>query len=185
MTFKKIILCIVSIFIILIFFKTEFYSEWLDRKIYPIYDNMDQDMDHMDLKERREKRFGLTYYVAEETDTILKMQNAKDPIILLPPNKYIKQDLHFMDFLIVEPSLFYYYVGRKSVWATSADVQKANWAIVAEKTRATLPRYNPDKQPIFLLYEDKNICIALVQITSKQQLDMILSFYKDFNADDL
>jgi len=56
-----------------------------------------------------------------------------------------------------EPAVFYYFTGINSVWASSPNVEKANWAIYAGKTG-----------------------VRVMQIKSKGQLDSLILIYKKF-----
>ena len=157
MQFRRLILLVVVIIGVLIFFKTEYYSNWLEThvKAPPIEDQLD----HTSIEQRMEYRFNNLYrlcqYMKKTLDTT-KFKNG-EVVILLPPNDYI-HSVGSDAFHLPEPAEFYYHTGLKTVWTTSPDVEKANWWINVQA---------------------KNN-VSFVPIRSKEELHAILETYKKF-----
>ena len=158
MFFRRVILLVVSLAAIGGLYKTEFITNWLGRFIFPEDNPMTDQFDRTDIEERRARRFGNTYMLCQYMTKTLDTSKLKtnEPIILLPPNAYLKSV--GSAFNLPEPAEIYYHCGLKTVWTTSPDVEKANWAVVA------MGKGN----------------IAFVPLTSKDQLQELLNTYKNF-----
>lgn len=131
MTYKKIILLAIAVFGLLIFFKAEPYQNWIDRFILNPNTVLSEQFTKKTYEERKEYRFGNLYmlvdYIKKNLDTT--SFKTKEPLILLPPNDYLKS-VGVDAFSLPEPSIFYYHSGVKAVWTTSPNVEQANWVII-------------------------------------------------------
>lgn len=161
MVAKRFILLIVSAFGILIFFKTETYTRWIDTFILNPNTPISEQFEKTGVEERREYRYQNVYRLCQYIKKTLDTSRFKDePKILLPPNKYLEavgqKALH-----MPEPAEFYYHTGLITLWTTSPEVQKANWAI----------------------YADDKGNISFMHIDSPQQLQMLLATYKNYKPD--
>lgn len=159
MTFKKIILFVASCLIILIFFHTEFYGNWFETKIYRAWESeaeletFDYQRTHMDPEQRKIDKLSSTYTFSKQVAEYLKKNNAKNPLVLLPPQEYMKE--RQINMLIPEPIVFYYHCGVKGAWYTSANVNQANWAIIAKAGD-----------------------LSIIPVTNQRERDAIIASYK-------
>jgi hypothetical protein len=153
---KKWILFFAAIVILALVFAVPLYNHWLFTNILT-YDAVIEQAHYMSLEERRKIRFGKSYIMYSEMADILKAEGGTDPVLLLPPDAYVRQ-LGIKDFRIVEPLEFYYFTGIKSVTIESSDVQRASWTLA------------PAKDPP----------MVLVRITSAQELEEYISVFKKF-----
>jgi|GEM_PF-529146 len=204
MIFKRAVLFFIALIIVIAFFKSDFYNTWFNTKILQmqdpdsytgvedvpaVYDRVTdmigKQAERMSVRERMEMRYGMSYYISEAVDSILKANKVKDPYILFPPNAYLKEGLHYNDFNVPEPAIFYYFTGLQEVWANSPEVQKTNWTVIIEslKNKDYLQQIIAEGQKIIPLYNGNGIVIALIQVTDKQQLGLILDHYKNYNAE--
>lgn len=159
MLYKKIILTAVAAFGIMAFFKADYYQAWLDRYIMPEHTKVSDQMERTSAEERKEYRFGNMYSLCKYMKNMLDTTSfkTKEPVVLLPPNAYLAAKCQQMPHL-AEPAEFYYHCGIKTLWTTSPDVQKANWALVVTS----------------------NGGIAFTPIRNQQQLNDLLTLYKDY-----
>ena len=109
----------------------------------------------MDIEARKKMRYGSTYTVVNWAVSQLKQLQIADPVILLPPDSYVKAN-GVMTVNIPEPATFYYYTGCRAVCANSPDARDATWALVPVKPTMRL-REIRDKEDIdHLIYLYKN-----------------------------
>lgn len=158
MLYKKIILCAVAAFGIMVFFKTDYYALWLER--YITNPDYNEQMKHASVEERRQWRYGNTYIICQYIKKTLDTTSYKpggEPIVLLPPNDYLAAH-NITAYKLAEPAEIYYHIGVVTLWTTSPDVNKANWALIAKN----------------------NADIAMVPIRSKEQLQQLLDMYKNY-----
>ena len=159
MLFKRIILTAVSVLGILLFFKSDYYSRWLDVFILPENTKIEDQFQKTGVEERKEYRFGNLYslcqYMKKTLDTTAFRNGGA--IVLLPPNDYLKAK-GVEVFHMPEPAEFYYHIGIKTVWTTSPDVDKANWAIVISGKNS----------------------IAFIPIRSAEERKALLETYKNY-----
>lgn len=159
MNFKKIILFVAASLIVLIFFHTEFYGNWFQNKIYRAWESeaevetFDYQWDHMDPEQRKIDKLASTYTFSQQVAAYLAKMGAKNPLVLLPPQEYLKE--RHIDLLIPEPIVFYYHCGIKGAWYTSANVNKADWAIIARNGELNIiPIKNqPERDTIIASYK--------------------------------
>lgn len=159
MFYKKIILTAVAALGIMAFFGSDYYQGWLDRYIMPEHTKVADQMERMSVEERKEYRFNTLYTLCKYMKNMLDTTSFKagEPIVLLPPNAYLAAKCQQMPHL-AEPAEIYYHCGIKSVWTTSPDAQKANWAIVVTQDGG----------------------IAFTPLRTKEQRDQLLNLYKDY-----
>lgn len=174
MNYKKILLLVASLLIILIFFyptgkdsqdQRFTYDNWLESKIlnsFGFADNQNEwdqfsfQVEHLDIEKRRSARLGGTYSFCQNLKRFFEEQKVKDPLVLLPPQEFIKANN--IDLLIPEPIVFYYECGLKGAQVTSANVSKSNWSIVPDGRGGLTP----------------------VEITTKAQLDTLISAFSKY-----
>lgn len=159
MSYKKFILLVVSVAWLIIFFNTKYYSAWIDKYILNPGTLLSDQMDRTSVEERKEYRFGNLYKLCQYMQKTLDTTTFKngEPIVLLPPNEYLAAK-GIDAFRMPEPAEFYYHIGVKTVWTTSPDVQKANWAIVASSKES----------------------LAFVPIRTAEQRRQLLDLYKNY-----
>ncbi len=127
MNFKSLILFLASIFVIALIYNLPMYNSWMERKIIPVANIPDQ-LEHIDIEERRVSRYGYTYSVLK--DMQIKLSAEQNVVVLIPPQDYLRAN-KINDFDEIEPSLFYYFTGLNSVGMLSPNIEQATWAIVA------------------------------------------------------
>jgi hypothetical protein len=152
---RRSLLFIVSIASIVLFFTIPLNATWFYKRVVASIHNFSIERDHMDLDERRTYKYRDTYVILQQAANFLNTNNAVNPIVLLPPNAYLKSQ--HMDIRMPEPVVFYYYIGLRAVWTDSPDVESANWALVAKDGK-----------------------VHLVRLENKDQLHQLLSFYKNY-----
>jgi hypothetical protein len=109
---------------------------------------------------RKTARYGYSYLAYQELVKVFKTGKYKNPVVLLPPEKYFK-DNKVKDIVIVEPAIFYYFTGYQAVWYNSADVKKAN----------------------FVLMPDGQGRVMLQQIGSENALNKLIDSFKKYKID--
>ena len=159
MLLKRIILTAVAAFGILLFFNTEYYTKWKEVFLLNPNTKIEDQFDHTSVEERKEYRFGNTYSLCQYMKKTLDTTKYKKggAIVLLPPNDFLKAK-GVDAFHMPEPAEFYYHIGIKTVWTTSPDVNKANWAIVLNGKNS----------------------LAFVPISTPEQLNALLETYKNY-----
>ncbi len=158
MFYKKIILFIIAVFGLLLFFKTDYYANWIDRFILNPNTTVEEQMSKTSVEERKEYRFGNLYTLCQYMKKTLDTTSFKngEPIVLLPPNDYLKAK-GVETFHMAEPAEFYYHIGVKTVWTTHPDAQKANWAIIVtgKNNIAFIPiRTTAERQQLLDMYKN-------------------------------
>jgi len=131
MLYNKLNLFLAAILVIVFILYIPVYNNWLNSKIINGADYNFQ-MSHLAPEERMINRFGTNYNVYHAIANSLKQQNAVDPVVLLPPKKYLKAMKLEGDFDVVEPEVFYYFTGYKSTSFNSPMSDRAGWALVVE-----------------------------------------------------
>ena len=158
MLYKQIILLALSVVFIFVFFNIDTYSNWLDR--FLLNPDIKEQFGKLDVKERYEDRFGSVYILIEVLHARIDTSKDKENVILLPPNAYIRSQ-RIENFNLPEPAVFYYLSGLKTVWTTSPEVGKANWAIVAVAGKG----------------------LNIIKLTDTNELHQLLDMYKNFKPD--
>ena len=153
----KLNLTLTSILLISLLFTIPVYNHWIFDNVLSPNARIKDQMTMMDDQKRMEYRFGATYIEYENITAVFKKINAKDVVLLLPPNDYLVEE-KIKDFHSVEPAEFYYFTGYKAVWADSPDAGLANWAVVIHDHKAVLNK-----------------------IRDKASLDLLLTEYKKYN----
>lgn len=159
MNYTKLNLLLTSILAILLFFNIPNFSYWLRSNILHADNNILEQSKLMDIEDRRSIRYGHSYRVYKQLTDRLKDLDSLNPVMLLPPDDYIREK-KVADFYVIEPAMFYYLTGIKAVWINSPDVMKANWT----------------------LGPDKNNNITLMRIKNKTELQDILDVYKKYHV---
>ena len=154
MNYKSILLTFIGIAAIIMFCNFPANSEWVHNKISTVV-NINDLAQHMNVEERKEARYGYSYTVFRDIKN--NIGNEKDAVILLPPDNYL-HDMKVNYLSMVEPAVFYYFTGVKSVNASSPQAGSATWAL-------TTQGYGR---------------ISLQKINTKQQLDSQLVLYRKY-----
>lgn len=156
----KINLTLVAILIIVCYFNIPFYNNWLNTNLLnPAFDVFALSK-QMDPEQRKVNRFGYTYMVYREMAQVLRKSNMKDPVLLLPPDGYLR-DNQVRDINACEPAIFYYFTGLHSVWYTSPNVAKANCVVIP----------------------DGHGKVMLKKIENKSELDSLLAIFRKYKSD--
>ncbi len=131
MSYKKLILFAVAALGVMMFFKTDYYTLWIDKYIMNPSTTLSDQMERTSAEQRKEYRYGNLYVMCQYMKKTLDTTSfkTKEPIVLLPPNDYLTAQGITL-FHMPEPAEFYYHTGIKTVWTTSPDVQQANWALI-------------------------------------------------------
>lgn len=156
----KINLTLVAILAIVLFFNIPFYNHWLNTNILNPAISISSTYKVLDNEQRMVSRFGYTYSVYKEMSAVFKKAKIKDPVVLLPPDAYLKEK-KIIGILVVEPAIYYYFTGQKAVWYDSPDVLKANCAMV------------PGNQGK----------ITVRKINNRDELNALLNIYKNYKLD--
>jgi hypothetical protein len=140
---KKIKLTLLSLVAIAFIFSVPFNNEWLNTKIFNDHFSISDQAEHLGVEERMEYRFGNSYLAYQAIiKTIAANANPKDVVLLLPPASYIREQKVEGGFDSPEPAVFYYFTAIKGVIWKSPEVEKANWAFVADNHRMYLRKIN-------------------------------------------
>jgi hypothetical protein len=156
----KINLTLISILIIVLYFNIPFYNNWMNTNLFnPAFDITSMGK-QMSIEQRKVNRFGYSYIVYKEMSKIFKSTNIKNPVLLLPPDAFMKEN-KVKDFSIVEPAIFYYFTGYKGVWYNSPDVNEANCMVIP----------------------DGHGKVMIKKIESKEELTAIIAQFKKYKID--
>jgi hypothetical protein len=132
--FKAFILLVASVISLLIFFGMEPNKMWLNQRIMVYWEDYQEQKLNLDLEERKLARYQSDYEFARNvTDFFEKRGTVAKALVLLPPSDYFKAN--GIQVHVVEPSIFYYFTGLKTIWATSPEATKANWYITTKDGR--------------------------------------------------
>lgn len=156
----KINLTLIAVLIIVLFFNIPFYNNWLNTNILNPALSIPSLSKTMDTEQRRISRFGYSYMIFKEVSDVIKKSPLKDPLLLLPPDQYLK-DNKVTNISIIEPAIFYYFTGTKAVWYNSPNVAKANCALIP----------------------DGNGKVILSTINNQEELDALIAKYKKYKID--
>lgn len=153
MLYKQIILLFVAGLVALLFFCIPCYRDWLSLKILNEHVEISEQSKHTDIEYRMLARFGEPYQLYKEIAGRLR----DNPMILLPPNRYVHLQQGEKSNDIATPEIFYYFTGMRSVIASSPNVGLAHFAITVGKKKFTL-----------------------VEITTPHYLDSLVTLYKPY-----
>jgi len=130
MYFRQLLLLAASVLGLLILYKTEFITTWLDTHI--VNPSTTEQFDHTSIEERREMRYATTWSICKYMEKTLA--DAKvDPsqvIVLQAPNDYFKAQ--HSQIHLAEPAEFYYHCGIHTIWTTAPNVNKATWVLMPD-----------------------------------------------------
>lgn len=154
---RKLILLVLSLFLLLVLFQLPTYSYWLENNLLS-YDAVKEQSEHMSLDDRKLSRYGGMYGMYLQIATVLKKDGKKDPIILIPPDECVQKIAEVKDFHMDEPLVFYYFTGIRAVSASSSDARKATWALTPYKGAP----------------------LIVTKISSPQHLEAILADFKKY-----
>jgi hypothetical protein len=152
---RSFILLLVSVVFIFLFFQAPVNNTWLTARIEPYYKSFQVEKKHMSLEDRRTYKYKGPYILLTQITKFLSTHNAHNPVILLPPNSYIKTQ--HVDLRVPEPVAVYYYTGLHAVWTDSPNVDSADWAIIVEKGK-----------------------VNLAHLAGREQLHQLLAMYKNY-----
>jgi hypothetical protein len=131
-SFKGVILFFISIIVVFIFFGLDRNKSLLNDRIIPYWDDFQEQKDKTELEERKVNRYGYDYMFPKTVASFFeKKGNVSKVLLLVPTTDYFKQ--HGVDIHVVEPSVFYYFTGLKTVWAHSPKAVNANWVLTVDK----------------------------------------------------
>ncbi len=156
----KINLTLIAALVIVLFFNIPFYNNWLNTNLLNPAVSISKLSQQLGIEERRTSRFGYSYMIYQELPGIFKNAKIANPLVLLPPQAYLKEQ-KVKDFTVVEPAIFYYFIGHKAVWYNSPGVEKANCALV------------PDGKGR----------VMLSKLGSPEDLNKLLTLYKKYKLD--
>ena len=100
-------------------------------------------------------RFGTTYNAFKAMQKMLESTKSKDPVVLMPPDNYIRAMKVDGDVAMPEPAVFYYFTGIRSVFANSPQRELADWVLVAENHRLWIRKIQSKKQRDSLVLQFK------------------------------
>ena len=152
---KRSSLFLLSIAVIALYFMLPLNTAWFQKRISPYIHNFSLEKDHLSVEERREYKYRDIYVLLSQMAVFLGKNSVPEPLVLLPPNSFLKAQ--HVNLRMPEPVVFYYYTGFKAVWTDSPNVDSANWAVVSKDGK-----------------------INLVQLKNKQNVQQILSYYKNY-----
>jgi len=131
-SFKGVILFFISIIVVFIFFGFERNKSMLTDRIVPYWDDFQEQQDKTELEERKVNRYGYDYMFPKTVANFFEKKGIAGKVLLLvPTTDYFKE--HGVDIHVVEPSVFYYFTGLKTVWAHSPKAVNANWILTVDK----------------------------------------------------
>lgn len=150
---------LVSFAAIFIILNAGYYKEWFAAKPVTYWSDFQKEKDDtLDQAGILRQRYGIVYTMSMRVKDVMIQKKVAHPVILFEPNSFYRDSLHvYPNIHAPEPALFYYYTGLEGVWTNSPDVGKANFLLTMSKKG-----------------------IKLQQITSPQQLQVILAFYKKY-----
>lgn len=156
---KGFLLTLVAFVAIFIILNAGYYKEWFQNKPAQYWsDFLKEKDDTLDQAGILKERYGIVYTICMRVKEVAAQKKVAHPVILFEPNSFYKDSLHiYPNIHAPEPAVFYYYTGLEGVWMNSPDVRKAN----------------------FLLRMSKK-GIKLDQISTPQQLQQILDYYKKY-----
>lgn len=152
---KSLILFIVSVIFIIFFAQATANRLWITQRIWPYMFEFWVQKDHLSLEDRREYKYRGPYVLLTQIAKVLDTSKAHNPVLLLPPNSFIKAQ--HVDLRVPEPVVVYYYTGCHAVWTDSPNVDSANWALLVQNGK-----------------------VRLAQLTKPEQLQQILAIYKNY-----
>lgn len=124
--FSKILLTILSIFLIVIFKNIGVNKYWFE-KTGNYWEAFKEQKDaDATVEEIKRERWGAPYIISLMIKDYFEKNKIKNPVLLLEPNDYLKQS-NVLGTGLPEPIVFYYYTGVKMVWMNSKNVQEANY----------------------------------------------------------
>jgi hypothetical protein len=132
--FKAFILLVASIISLLIFFGLEPNKIWLNQRIMLYWEDYQEQKLNLDLEERKLARYQSDYEFAKTVTGFFEKRGTADKtLLLIPSSEYF--NTHGFQIHVVEPTIFYYFTGLKTIWANSSEANKANWYITASDGR--------------------------------------------------
>lgn len=152
---KSFVLLLASVAFILLFFLAPANNVWLTGRLWPYIASFPLEKDHMSLDDRKAYKYRESYMILMNAANYLSSHNAVDPVILLPPNSYIREQ--HVKLHVPEPVVFYYFTGYRAVWTDSPGVENADWAL--------------------LIHDGK---VHLAHLKGPEQLQELLALYKDY-----
>lgn len=150
---RRVLLFFVSILFIYLFFNTEATHIWLEDRILPFRRHLQEDLQHMSLKDRKEIRWGGSYIGAQGLANYFRREHIKDPLVLIPPQEYFTRN--GINISMPEPIVFYYYSGLRTTLPNSPYLYKAQYALAIDSAMNT----------------------DIVHLTGKEDIDRIVKAY--------
>ena len=132
--FKGFILLVVSVISLFIFFGFDNNKRWLNERIIPYWEDFKEQKLNLDIEERKLARYESDYLFAKDITAFFEKRGTADKVlVLLPPTDYFTAN--GLNIHVVEPTVFYYLTGLKTIWAYHQKATKANWMITANNGR--------------------------------------------------
>jgi hypothetical protein len=153
---KKVLLLVAAVVSIVLYFSTPYYNSWIFLRVLNPHLSVWQQMGRLDTNERRLLRYGRPYDNCMIINAIIHRAHAANQVVLLPPRAYLTT-LGIPDF-DVDPAVFYYFTGLRSVEANSAGVDSASLCLVPDNTHN----------------------ITVKKIHNRKELDDLLNRYKPY-----
>ena len=133
-SFKELLLFFVSTFAIITVFSFGENKSMLDDRITPYWDDFKDQVNETDLETRKTNRYGVDYLFPKQVASFFeKKGNTANVLLLMPNTSYFKQQN--LEIHVVEPSIFYYFTGLKTVWPYNKKAINANWVLTVDKGR--------------------------------------------------
>jgi len=137
--FKTFILLATSITSLFIFFGLPPYKRWFNERIIPYWEDFQEQRLNLNLEERKLSRYQVDYeFALNVSDFFEKRGIINKSLVLIPPSGYF--NAHGLHIHVVEPTVFYYFTGLKTIWPNSPEANKANWYITARNGRLIFNR---------------------------------------------
>ena len=132
--FKGFILLVLSVIALVIFFGLEPNKLWFNERIMSYWEDYKEQKLNLDPEERKLARFQTDYLFAKDVTAFFEKRGSADKVlVLLPPTDYFTA--HGLNIHVVEPTVFYYLTGLKTIWPYHEKATKANWMITANNGR--------------------------------------------------
>jgi hypothetical protein len=148
--YRKLLLAIGAILIVIIFFETELYSNWYNTRLSDITEKFSEQYENLDYEARREYRWQGPYDLAKFIRKTIGTDTNE--WVIIPPPAYMK--IADPKLFMPEPITLYYYTGVKAAYPESAKADSAKFAVIVV---------------------DKNV--KIVKITDSKRLEMLRLHY--------
>jgi hypothetical protein len=131
--FKQFLLLMLSVLLLLLFFKESYFDmpnynrAWFDGRIMGYWEEYKEQKLNLDIEERKLARYDNYKFAKYVTGFFEQRGNADKVLLLVPPSEYFKAN--GIPIHVPEPAVFYYMTGLKTIWPNSREAIKANWVL--------------------------------------------------------